>query len=185
MFKKFFLLTICAMFLYTSGVFAAPREPKPQIRPLKIEEQNYKYGNIEKSLKNPSENFYVYSDTEESASRKTSSALDIINTIMLIILSIVAILFISTKIKGMPFLELFKRKAPNNKFNILSAKQLSNGKTIYLVEVNGRQVIIGTTESKVDSIMPLDKSFSTEEIPPEYIEKLFNDTSAEFKNLEE
>ena len=30
-----------------------------------------------------------------------------------------------------------------------------------------------------------DKSYTEEEIPTEYVEKLFNDTTEEFKNLEE
>ena len=186
MFKKFLLLIICILFLGNAGVFAAPKSPKPQLKPLKIEEQSYKYGNIEKSLKNPAQGDFEYSDEENSNSRKAFSVLDIINTVMLILISIIAIIFISMKIKGTTVTEIFKAKNKNNnKFNILSAKQLSDGKTIYLIEVNGRQIIIGTTESQVDSIMPLDKSYSTEEIPPEYIEKLFSDTTSDFKNLEE
>lgn len=184
MFKKALLIVVCMLFLGNTSVFAAPKSPKPQLKPLKIEEQAYKYGNIEKTLKNPLQEDFEYADDTEN-DRKTSSALDIINTIMLVLLAIVAVLFISIKITGSPIIEFLKNKNKNNKFSILSAKQLSDGKTIYLVEVNGRQIIIGTTESKVDSIMPLDKSYSTEEIPPEYIEKLFNDTSSEFKNLEE
>ena len=184
MFKKFLLLIICSLILWSGSAFSAPKDPKPQLKPLKIEERNHKYGNIEKTLRNPaSENYDSYADYDNS--RKTVGVLDIINTVMLMLLCAVAVLFISTKIKGTPFFDLFTKKKNNNKFGILSAKQLGNGKTIYLIEVNGRQVIVGTTESKVDSIMPLDQSFSTEEIPSEYIEKLFNDNQDEFKNLEE
>ena len=184
MFKKFLLLIICTLLIGVGSAFCAPRDPKPQLKPLKIEEKSYRYGEIEKTLRNPaSENYDSYAD--EDNSRKTVGVLDIINTVMLMLLSVIAVLFISTKIKGTPFLELFSKKKNDNKFGILSAKQLGNGKTIYLIEVNGRQVIVGTTESKVDSIMPLDKSFSTEEIPSEYIEKLFSDIPDEFKHLEE
>ncbi len=184
MFKKIFLLFICTLVIGAGSVYSAPRDPKPQLKPLKIEEKNYKYGNLEKTLRNPaSENYDSYADDENS--RKTIGVLDIINTVMLVILCIIGVLFILTKINGTPFTKLFLKKKNDNKFSILSAKQLGNGKTVYLLEVNARQIIVGTTESKVDSIMPLDKSFSTEEIPAEYIEKLFNDVPDEFKRLEE
>ena len=183
MLKKFLLILICFLTLTYSNNFALSRDPKPQLKPLKIEEKSYKYGNIEKTLRNPAaENNDSYATNDES--RKTTSVLDIINTVLLLLLCFIAMLFLALKIRGISLKNMMRRKE-HNKFYILSAKQLGNGKTVYLVELNGRQIIVGTTESKVDSIMPLDKSYSTEEIPSEYIEKLFNDTSSEFKNLEE
>ena len=186
MFKKLILPILFFAIIFCNSTFALAKEPQPQLKPLKIEERSYKYGNIEKTLKNPAAlNTDSYADNENQDSRKTSTVLDVINTIMLILIAIVVILFISIKIKGTSLAEIFENKKQKNKFNILSAKQLNDGKTLYLIELNGRQIIVGTTVSKVDSIMPLDKSYSAEEIPPEYIEKLFNDTDGEFKNLEE
>lgn len=183
MLKKVLLMTMCLLVISSNIALGITREPQPQLKPLKIEEKTYKYGNIEKTLRNPAASDYdSYADDN---SRKTTSVLDIINTVMLILLTLIAIILLSTKIRGLSLIEILKNKKQNNKFSILSAKQLGNGKTVYLLELNGRQIIVGTTESKVDSIMPLDKSYSTDEIPSEYIEKLFNDTSNEFKNLEE
>ncbi len=186
MLKRLILPILFSAIIFCNSAYSLPREPQPQLKPLKIEERNYKYGNIEKALKNPAAlNTDSYADGENSDSRRTSTILDVINTIMLVIIALAAVLFISIKIKGVPLAQLFGNKKQNNKFNIISAKQLNDGKTLYLIELNGRQIIVGTTVSKVDSIMPLDKSYSTDEIPPEYIEKLFNDTDGEFKNLEE
>ena len=183
MFKKFLLLLICTLFITSANVFAAPKDIKSQIKPLKVE-QNYKYGNIEKSLKSNAKRD-SYADIEDDSSRKTTSALDIINTVLLTIFALLLLMFLFARARDVSIKEVFKTKKKDNKFNILSVESLSDGKTLYLVEVNGREIIVGATASKVDSIMPLDKSYSTEEIPPEYIEKLFEDTMGKFKNLEE
>ena len=182
MFKKFFILIICTLFLFSAGVFAAPKETKLQVKPLKLE-KNYKYGDIEKHLKS-NEKRDSYADMDDD-SRKASSVLDVINTALLTIFVLLFLIFLFARARDVSLKEVFKPKNKDNRFNILSVKSLSDGKTLYLVEVNGRQIIVGATASKVDSIMPLDKSYSTEEIPPEYIEKLFEDTMSEFKNLEE
>ena len=183
MIKKILLAIICILFMSNISAQALPSAQKIHLKPLKIEEKTeYKYGNIEKTLKNSGAD---EKQIEENNARKTSSVLDVINTVMLCIFGLIFLVLFYAKVNNRKLSEIFKKNKNDNSFQILSAKQLGEGKTVYLLEVNGRQIIVGTTVSKVDSIMPLDKSYSTEEIPPEYIEKLFNNTSTNFKNLEE
>lgn len=184
MFKKIILAFIFILFVSSVDVMATVA-PEPQLKPLQLEEQEHKYGNVEKDLKNPEHKYDSYATQEQNNKRKTSSALDYINTLMLVIISISLCLLIYTRIKGITIGQMFGQKKIDNKFNIISAKQLDNGHTLYLTELNGQQIIVGTTLSKVDSIMPLNQTYSTDEIPPEFIEKLFNNNDSDFKNLEE
>jgi len=50
-----------------------------------------------------------------------------------------------------------------NKFNVLSTSTLGQGKDIHLVEINGKQLVIGSTNNNINLLT---------EIPPEEIEKL-------------
>ena len=188
MIKKILLIISCIIFLSNTSCYMAEAKTDPLLKPLKLENYHnskYKYGTFEKNFKNPLKN--TDENTVNNEQRKVFSALDIINNILFILLiGFIAVLLIA-KINKVSMLELFKGKLKvlDNKFKVLSAKELADNHTIYLVEVNAKQLIVGTTKGKVDIVTPLDKSYSYEEIPQEYIENLFNDKSDEFKNLED
>ena len=76
-------------------------------------------------------------------------------------------------------------KLSENNFKIVSSLQLGAGKAIYLIEINNKQLIVGTTSTNVNLLAQMDKIEDNKEIPQECIEKLFNDKTEDFKKLEE
>lgn len=86
-------------------------------------------------------------------------------------LSVVIILFlvvawIYARLKGINPTAILTGKFSEknmNRFNILSTSTLGQGKDIHLVEINGKQLVIGSTSSNINLLT---------EIPPEEIEKL-------------
>ncbi len=192
--KKFLICTILVLFFSCSFVYAKNNndQQKPDIKPLKIEQnykQNYKYGTFDKTFKNSQmDKKDDFSEILDEPQRKEPTILDIFNALVFVILLILVTGWIYMKIKKINPEQLLSgkfSKLTENSFKIISSLQLGGGKAIYLIEINNKQLIIGTTSSSVNLLAQMDKSDKNNEIPQECIEKLFNDKTEEFKKLEE
>ncbi len=89
-----------------------------------------------------------------------------LSALVIVLLLIFAFAWGYAKIKGInPSAILTGKFAEKNlnKFNILSSSTLGQGKDIHLVEINGKQLVIGSTASNINLLT---------EIEPEEIEKL-------------
>ena len=129
-----------------------------------------------------------FSEILDEPQRKEPTILDIFNALVFVILLILVTGWIYMKIKKINPEQLLSgkfSKLTENSFKIISSLQLGGGKAIYLIEINNKQLIIGTTSSSVNLLAQMDKSDKNNEIPQECIEKLFNDKTEEFKKLEE
>ena len=191
MLKKFFIILFLLLFS-CSVVFAKPEPQKTELKPLKLEQnvpKEYKYGTFDKTYKdtqsNSDENF---SNILDETPRKEPSIMRIFNSLVFVILLILATGWIYMKIKKINPEQLLSgkfNKLSENNFKIVSSLQLGAGKAIYLIEINEKQLIVGTTSSSVNLLAQMDKSDRNNEIPKECIEKLFNDKTEEFKKLDE
>ena len=191
MIKKIFIV-IFVLLVCCSTAFAKIDSKKPDLKPLKLEQNSqkeYKYGTFDKTFKDaPSEKNENFSNIIDDHPRKEPSIIRIFNSLIFVILLILATGWIYMKIKKINPEQLLSgkfTKLSENNFKIVSSLQLGAGKAIYLIEINEKQLIVGTTSSSVNLLAQMDKTDKNTEIPKECIEKLFNDKTEEFKKLDE
>ena len=191
MIKKIFIV-IFMLLICCSMAFAKIDSKKPDLKPLKLEQNSqkeYKYGTFDKTFKDaPSEQSESFSNIIDDHPRKEPSIMRIFNSLIFVILLIFATGWIYMKIKKINPEQLLSgkfTKLSENNFKIVSSLQLGAGKAIYLIEINEKQLIVGTTSSSVNLLAQMDKTDKNAEIPKECIEKLFNDKTEEFKKLDE
>ena len=162
------------------------------VKPLKMEQnlkKDYTYGNFDKTFQNDKENASEEFNgiLEKQQDRKEPTVLDVFNSLIFVIMLILLTGWIYMKIKRINPEQLLSgkfNKLGENTFKIVSSLQLGAGKAIYLIEINEKQLIVGTTSNSVNLLAKMEKNEKTSEIPQECIEKLFDDKN-DFKKLEE
>ncbi|MCQ2957434.1 MAG: flagellar biosynthetic protein FliO [Candidatus Gastranaerophilales bacterium] len=191
MIKKIFIFIIFTLFVFNFSSVAIAKQK--ELQPLKIEqnvEKPYKYGSFEKTFDNPAldNNKETTFADKLNSGRKEPSVLDVFNSLIFVIILILITGWIYMKVKRINPEQLLSgkfNKLSENNFKIVSSLQLGAGKSIYLIEINNKQLIVGTTSTNVNLLAQMDKAEDNKEIPKECIEKLFNDKTEEFKKLEE
>jgi len=192
MLKKIFITFVFILFVSSSFICTDTVSAKPDVQPLKLEQDSkkaYTYGNLEKEFTKPAtkEND-DFSNVLNDNDRHEPSILKIFNSLVFVILLILITGWAYMKIKKINPEQLLSgkfNKLDENNFKIISSLQLGAGKSIYLIEINNKQLIVGTTASNVNLLAQMDKQENNAEIPKEYISKLFEDSSEEFKKLDE
>ena len=89
-----------------------------------------------------------------------------ISSLFVVLLLILAFAWVYARVKGINPTAILTGKFSEkdlNKFNVLSTSTLGQGKDIHLVEINGKQLVIGSTNNNINLLT---------EIPSEEIEKL-------------
>ena len=192
MLKKIILTFVFILFI--AGTFACFNsvDAKPAVQSLKVEQDSkkaYTYGNLEKEFsKSASNDNESFSNVLNEADKHEPSILKIFNSLVFVILLIFLTGWVYMKIKKINPEQLLSgkfNKLSDNNFKIISSLQLGAGKSIYLIEINGKQLIVGTTASSVNLLAQMDKQEDNTEVPKEYISKLFENSSEEFKKLDE
>lgn len=87
-------------------------------------------------------------------------------SLMIVLLMILAFAWVYARVKGINPTAILTGKFAEkdlNRFNVISTSTLGQGKDIHLVEINGKQLVIGSTNNTINLLT---------EIPPEEIEKL-------------
>ncbi|OGH95745.1 MAG: hypothetical protein A2039_07390 [Candidatus Melainabacteria bacterium GWA2_34_9] len=108
------------------------------------------------------------SDFEKSnlAKETGNTFLRTISSLFIVLLLILAFAWVYARVKGINPTAILTGKFSEkdlNKFNVLSTSTLGQGKDIHLVEINGKQLVIGSTNNNINLLT---------EIPAEEIEKL-------------
>ena len=192
MLKKIFITFL--FILLVSSTFACFNnvEAKPVVQSLKVEQDSkkaYTYGNLEKEFsKSDSKENENFANVLDEADKHEPSILKIFNSLIFVILLILLTGWVYMKIKKINPEQLLSgkfNKLGENNFKIISSLQLGAGKSIYLIEINNKQLIVGTTASSVNLLAQMDKQEDNAEIPKEYISKLFDNSTEEFKKLDE
>ena len=194
MIKKIFICIIFSLFIFNISTVAYAE--RKELKPLKIEQQQaqkeYKYGTFEKNFNNPALN-----DEEDSFAEKLNTAhkkeqepslLRVFNSLIFVIVLIFIVGWIYAKLKKINPEQLFSgkfNKLDENNFKIVSSLQLGGGKSIHLIEINNKQLVVGTTSTSVNLLAQMDKNGDNKEIPQECIDKLFNNKTEDIKKLEE
>ena len=183
---------IFSIILFCNIATAQPENKKP-VQELKMEqkaEKDYKYGSFDKTFKNDKmeqdDNLSKILDKQQT--KKEPTVLDVFNALVFVIFLILLTGWIYMKLKKINPEQLLSgnfKKLDRNNFKIISSLQLGAGKSIHLIEINNKQLIVGTTSNSVNLLAEMEKNESNNEIPQECIEKLFNDKSDELKKLEE
>ena len=193
MLKKIFFTFIFVFFLFTSCCYAQDSDDSATLKPLKVEQnlkKEYKYGEFDKTFSQgekqaKTEFADILNKTED---KKEPSVLDVFNSLIFVIMLILLTGWIYMKIKKINPEQLLSgkfNKLNENTFKIVSSLQLGAGKAIYLIEINNKQLIVGTTSSSVNLLAQIDKQADDKISANENIEKLFIDKTEEFKKLEE
>lgn len=179
MYKKSLFLFSIVIFLLCGFCISSFSTYASDMKALKIEQSRHEYGTLQKKFKNPQfnkeENFSSVINTEEK--RKEPSIFRIFNSLIFVIFLILLTGWIYMKMKKINPEQLLSgkfNKLNENNFKIISSMQLGAGKAIYLIEINNKQLIIGTTASSVNLLAKMDKVETQNEIPKECIEKLFD-----------
>ena len=192
MIKKIFICIIFSIFIFNISTVAYAE--RKELKPLKVEQQQakkeYKYGTFEKNFNNPALNDEEDSFAEKlnTSHKKEPSVLDVFTSLIFVIILIFIVGWIYAKLKKINPEQLFSgkfNKLDENNFKIVSSLQLGGGKSIHLIEINDKQLVVGTTSTNVNLLAQMDKKGDNKEIPQECIDKLFNDKTDDIKKLEE
>lgn len=189
MIKKI-VITFLFVILFSGFAAFVAAEPKANtLKPLKIE-QNSKYGNFDKNISQ--DELKAQGDfgqiLAKEPDKKEPSIMDVLKSLLFVVFLILLTGWIYMKIKKINPEQLLSgkfNKLDKNTFKIVSSLQLGGGKAIYLIEINDKQLIVGTTASSVNLLAQMDKNEKTDEIPEKYIEKLFTQKEDNIKNMEE
>lgn len=192
MLKKIFITFLFILFVSSTFTCFNNVEAKPVVQSLKVEQDSkkaYTYGNLEKEFsKSDSKENENFANVLDEADKHEPSILKIFNSLIFVILLILLTGWVYMKIKKINPEQLLSgkfNKLGENNFKIISSLQLGAGKSIYLIEINNKQLIVGTTASSVNLLAQMDKQEDNAEIPKEYISKLFDNSTEEFKKLDE
>lgn len=192
MLKKIFITFLFILFVSSTFACFNNVEAKPVVQSLKVEQDSkkaYTYGNLEKEFsKSDSKENENFANVLDEADKHEPSILKIFNSLIFVILLILLTGWVYMKIKKINPEQLLSgkfNKLGENNFKIISSLQLGAGKSIYLIEINNKQLIVGTTASSVNLLAQMDKQEDNAEIPKEYISKLFDNSTEEFKKLDE
>ncbi len=188
MFKKSFISFLFVLFLGCAFFMAADNCTAAGVKPLKIEQIDtaHKYGNFEKEYQTTSteDNF---AERITGKQHKEPSILDIFSSLIFVIILILLTGWVYMKIKKINPEQLLSgkfNKLNENNFKIVSSLQLGAGKAIYMIEINDKQLIVGTTSSSVNLLAQIDKKYESKEIPKECIDKLFGDIDNNSENVD-
>lgn len=105
-------------------------------------------------------------DKNNMAQEKGNDFLRAFSSLIIVLLLILAFAWVYARVKGINPTAILTGKFSEkdlNKFNVLSTSTLGQGKDIHLVEINGKQLVIGSTANNINLLT---------EIPPEEIQKL-------------
>jgi len=100
------------------------------------------------------------------AKEKSNDFLKTFSSLIVVLLLILVFAWVYARVKGINPTAILTGKFSEkdlNRFNVLSTSTLGQGKDIHLVEINGKQLVIGSTSNNINLLT---------EIPPEEIEKL-------------
>lgn len=85
----------------------------------------------------------------------------LIGALSLVLMLIFIIFWLYAKYKGIPTASLLGNAINNDKklkFNIISSTPIGQGKDIHLVEINGKQIVLGSTASSISVITEIDEN---------------------------
>lgn len=163
--KKTLIISLVLIFTVCVGLFStsyATETSKPEMQPLQIIQQdntNKKYGELEKKVQ--SEEELDLSDIlPKKPEKKEPSILDIFNALIIVIGLILLTGWVYAKVKKINPENLLKGKFDKineNQFKIISSLELGGGKSVYLIEINDKQFIIGATQTSVNLISEIEK----------------------------
>ena len=105
-------------------------------------------------------------DKNNIQEEKGNDFLKTFSSLSIVLLLIFVFAWVYARVKGINPTAILTGKFSEknmNRFNVLSTSTLGQGKDIHLVEINGKQLVIGSTANNINLLT---------EIPPEEIEKL-------------
>ena len=105
-------------------------------------------------------------ETNNLAKETGNDFLRTVSSLFVVLLLILGFAWVYARVKGINPTAILTGKFSEkdlNRFNVLSTSTLGQGKDIHLVEINGKQLVIGSTTNNINLLT---------EIPPEEIEKL-------------
>jgi len=105
-------------------------------------------------------------DKNNIMKEKENNFLKTFSSLSIVLLLVFVFAWIYARVKGINPTAILTGKFSEknlNKFNVLSTSTLGQGKDIHLVEINGKQLVIGSTNNNINLLT---------EIPSEEIEKL-------------
>ena len=117
----------------------------------------------ETNLSNSSKSSF---ETNNLAKETGNDFLRAVSSLFVVLLLILGFAWVYVRVKGINPTAILTGKFSEkdlNRFNVLSTSTLGQGKDIHLVEINGKQLVIGSTANNINLLT---------EIPPEEIEKL-------------
>ncbi|MDD3594315.1 MAG: flagellar biosynthetic protein FliO [Candidatus Gastranaerophilales bacterium] len=190
--KTFFCMVILAVMICFSGAVLA-QEARPVMQPLKLEHKNkkdYQYGDFKKNYK-PVSNTEAKGDFSNEAqypAKKEKSVLDIFVSLTFVVLLILVTAWVYIQFKRINPQSLLSgkfSKLDEDTFKIISSMQLGAGKSIYLIEINDKRLIVGTTPSSVNLLSEMEKKDENKAMTDECIEKIFKDKAMDFEQLDQ
>ena len=105
-------------------------------------------------------------ETNNLAKETGNDFLRTVSSLFVVLLLILGFAWVYARVKGINPTAILTGKFSEkdlNRFNVLSTSTLGQGKDIHLVEINGKQLVIGSTTNNINLLT---------EIPPEEIENL-------------
>jgi flagellar biogenesis protein FliO len=156
------IFTLVIVFLQSYSAFAINND---QIKNLKINDVSYskKINNGSKSqqLSQGSDSSVPDLENNKNKSSGEPSFLNLMSSLSIVIILIFATGWIYAKLSRINANNLFAGKLnqiSNNTFKIISTVQLGPNKTLHLIEINNKQLIIGCTQDKINLITEMNKN---------------------------
>jgi len=176
--KKFFLLIIFLFAIFFAHITFAKETAIPSNQPKAIEKTtDNRFDDFKKSQSQETDDLSNIIP-EKKKDKKEVTFLDLVNALVIVIGLILATGWIYSKLSRINPENLLSgkfNKITENQFKIISSLQLGSGKSVHLIEINNKHLIVGATQNNINLLSEIE--IKPETLTPDNIEKNKNSKS--------